>query len=144
MLEFKKYLNEINENLANALYTSVLKRGACGNKSCSRRQPGEYSWRDEESNQNTEDYKIININPPISNNSKLYYNKNKEYITIEFSLKDNNPIKINYHQINTYNNYIQKNKNEILTQIGKQDQIVKYFNYAQYENKLLINFKIEN
>lgn len=156
MLEFKKYLesikididNEINKlkrNKRKNVFDTIFKRGACGGKSCSRRQPGEVGWSDgdDELEINKENYKLIKLTPEISPGAKCYHviKENEEHVILEIPTNQKNLI--SQAEIKNYNFYIEKNKNKILFQINKNlnSQIV-YNKYTKFNNKIIIEYKV--
>jgi hypothetical protein len=169
MLEFKKYFEEIDINLdyelskirrndrgagrgvlgvGSGIFNTIFKKGACGGKSCSIRSPGEVGWNyddDDELEVAKKNYKPIKIVPEIVLGLKCYYAiKNaEENIVLEIPIKNK---EISEAEIKNYNFYIEKNKNQIFTQIwpGRTnlDAQIKYKKHMIFNSKLIIEYQL--
>jgi hypothetical protein len=163
MLSFKKYLKEAikidldseleklsrnkNKSTKKAVFDTIFKKGACGGKSCSRRQPGETGWdyRDDYNDLmgNKENYKPLKLHPEVSPGAKCYYveKNNGEFILLEVPF--NTKSLIIPADIKNYNFYIEKNKNKIFLQINKDlTNQIKYVKHTKFNNKLIIEYQV--
>jgi hypothetical protein len=159
MLEFKKYLESVKidinheidklkrnkKNIKSGVFSTLFKRGACGGKSCSRRQPGEVGWSDDqdELEVNKENYKLIKLSPEVSPGSKCYYltKDEEEFIILEVPINEKNFIE--QANLKNYNFYIEKNKIKIFLQINKNlNSKISYNKHTKFKNKIIIEYKI--
>jgi hypothetical protein len=139
MLNFKKYL-ELEESFRNLRVGDVLKslnktrkRGACGNKPCSRLNAGEYVWQEEPTDLlGKEDIKKINL---IDKRIICYYNNKNENIILE--------IPKNQFNINMANDFVKINKMDILINIGKDESHkIEYIDAKDIKNKVFVYYKL--
>lgn len=139
MLNFKKYL-ELEESFRNLGIGDVLKsinktrkKGACGNKACSRLTAGEYVWTDEPMDLLAKnDIKKINL---IDKRIVCYYNNKNENIILE--------IPKNQFNINMANDFVRINKIDILINIGKDEKHkIEYIDLKDIKNKIFVYYKL--
>ena len=139
MLNFKKYL-ELEESFRNLRVGDFLKslnktrkRGACGNKACSRLNAGEYVWQEDPADLlGKEDIKKINL---IDKRIVCYYNNKNENIILE--------IPKNQFNINMANNFVEINKIDILINIGKDERHkIEYVDAKNIKNKVFVYYKL--